>query len=380
MALAVDVVCLRAHVPRGFPDGRGHASGRGGRRHGRPGRRRGGGADRPAHAVPGGLPHAAVHGLPGGAGRGADGGALPGRLRHGRGLRGLPRYPTPAGARAGWALRPGDARGAAPPVRAHHARLGRGAAAPGPAGGGASTPPARARLGHSGDEPARARGGLRRHEGRHRPLGPTAPGRAPGDAGGGGRLPCRALTRDELRGRQRRAGAGARRGRTRGARGSDRERRCGLPEGRLQRPRGRAARGLRPALPRRARSTAGPGARPRVPLRGHVHPRRRVPRGARLRPHEWGRTQPLPPARIAGGRLRRGVCRGCPVWSRWRVRAPGVRGRGRVPLLHPCGQTVPEGAGGCAGAPGPGAWAVWVLAGWLSRRGGAGACAGRRGG
>jgi trypsin len=46
----------------------------------------------------------------------------------------------------------------------------------------------------------------------------------------------------------------------------------------------------------------------------------------------------------------------------------------------PCGQTVPEGAGGCAGAPGPGAWAGWVLAGWLIRRGWAVACAGRRGG
>ncbi|HEX8439622.1 S1 family peptidase [Archangium sp.] len=46
----------------------------------------------------------------------------------------------------------------------------------------------------------------------------------------------------------------------------------------------------------------------------------------------------------------------------------------------PCERTEPEGAGGgCASAPGPGAWAGWVLlAGWLSRRGGAGACAGRR--
>jgi hypothetical protein len=46
----------------------------------------------------------------------------------------------------------------------------------------------------------------------------------------------------------------------------------------------------------------------------------------------------------------------------------------------PCEQTLPEGAGGCAGAPGGSAWAPWVLAVWLSRRGGAGACAGRRGG
>ncbi|HEX8821846.1 MAG TPA: trypsin-like serine protease [Archangium sp.] len=47
----------------------------------------------------------------------------------------------------------------------------------------------------------------------------------------------------------------------------------------------------------------------------------------------------------------------------------------------PCGQTVvPEEVGGCAGAPavGPGAWTWLVLAGWLSRRGWAGACAGRR--
>jgi hypothetical protein len=46
----------------------------------------------------------------------------------------------------------------------------------------------------------------------------------------------------------------------------------------------------------------------------------------------------------------------------------------------PCGQTPPEEAGGCASAPGPGAWAGWVLAGWLSRRAAACACAGRRGG
>jgi hypothetical protein len=46
----------------------------------------------------------------------------------------------------------------------------------------------------------------------------------------------------------------------------------------------------------------------------------------------------------------------------------------------PCERTLPEGAGGCAGAPGGSAWALWVLAGWLSLRGGAGACAGRRGG
>ncbi|WP_239470331.1 S1 family peptidase [Archangium violaceum] len=47
----------------------------------------------------------------------------------------------------------------------------------------------------------------------------------------------------------------------------------------------------------------------------------------------------------------------------------------------PCGQSqppAPEEAGGCTGAPGPGAlaWLVWAV--WLSRRGGAGACAGHR--
>jgi len=46
----------------------------------------------------------------------------------------------------------------------------------------------------------------------------------------------------------------------------------------------------------------------------------------------------------------------------------------------PCEQELPEGASGCAGAPGGSAWALGVLAVWLSRRGGAGACAGRRGG
>jgi Trypsin len=45
----------------------------------------------------------------------------------------------------------------------------------------------------------------------------------------------------------------------------------------------------------------------------------------------------------------------------------------------PCGQTAPpEDPRGCTGAPGPGALAWLVVGGWLSRRGGAGACAGRR--
>jgi hypothetical protein len=46
----------------------------------------------------------------------------------------------------------------------------------------------------------------------------------------------------------------------------------------------------------------------------------------------------------------------------------------------PCEQELPEGASGCAGAPGGSAWALGVLAVWLSRRGWAGACVGRRGG
>jgi hypothetical protein len=46
----------------------------------------------------------------------------------------------------------------------------------------------------------------------------------------------------------------------------------------------------------------------------------------------------------------------------------------------PCERTPPVEAGGCTGAPGAGALAGWVVAVWLSRRGGAGACAGRRGG
>lgn len=44
----------------------------------------------------------------------------------------------------------------------------------------------------------------------------------------------------------------------------------------------------------------------------------------------------------------------------------------------PCEQPPPVEAGGCASAPGGGALAAWVVALWLSRRGGAGACAGRR--